>query len=247
MHPLELSAHKDPNPNQSDLTVPKDNGVLQSPTPSFAESFSTAFTSPGDEIQGAARFILPSLAPPRSLRKTVSVDSFAQYNHDGFRNQSNRFPEPSGSHVYGIVPETQRGSDAQVWPRRHHDESLISHHLDRESPSPPDSDVERYDPVEQAAIEHFQHVSLKSQDPSQAPIRPGDLSLPSRTQSSSAVASPSSYGTREHLPSISASLHISSRRGSAFATTAARVRSGSLGYNPSKRSIINPPISPPVN
>jgi hypothetical protein len=256
LSPLETSAQKDPSPaaGQSNLSVPKDKDAanfLQSPTPSFAESFSTAFTSPDDEVEEATRLGLSSLAPPQSLRKSVSVDSFTPH---GSRTQLNSSPEPSHSDVHKTVPVTQRRSDdAQVWPGRHN-ESLNALRRDHESSSPPDSDIDRYDPISLPAIERFRHPSLKSQDPSKAPIRPGDLSLPSRTQSSSAVASSSGHGPREreHLPSMpSPSLQASSRRGSAFPSpTVGRVRSGSLGYNPpnsSKRTIINPYISPSVS
>jgi len=258
LSPLETSEQKDPNPaaGQSNLSVPKDKDAahfLQSPTPSFADSFSTAFTSPDDDVEEATRLGLSSLAPPHSLRKSVSVDSFTPYNDDS-RTQLNSSPEPSHSNVYNNVPVTQRRSDdAQVWPGRHN-ESLNAFRRDHESSSPPDCDIDRYDPISLPAIERFRHPSLKSQDPSKASIRPGDLSLPSRTQSSSAVASPSGHGPREreHLPSISSPLpQASSRRGSAFATpTVGRVRSGSLGYNPpnsTKRTIINPHISPSVS
>lgn len=255
--PLETPA-QDPNPaaGQSNLSVPKDKNAvkfLQSPTPSFAESFSTAFTSPDDEVEEATRLGLSSLAPPQSLRKSVSVDSF---NPHGSRTQLNSSPEPFHSNVHNTVPVTQRRSDdAQVWPGRHN-ESLNALRRDHESSSPPDSDIDRYDPISLPAIERFRHPSLKSQDPSKAPLRPGpgDLSLPSRTQSSSAVASSSSHGPREreYLPSIpSPSFQASSRRGSVFPSpTVGRVRSGSLGYNPptsSKRTIINPYISPSVS
>jgi hypothetical protein len=258
LSPLETSLKKDPNPaaGQSNLSVPKDRDAarfLQSPTPSFAESFSTAFTSPDDEVDEATRLGLSSLAPPQSLRKSVSVDSFTPYNRDGSRTQLNSSPEPSHSNVYSAVPVAQRRSDAQVWPGRHN-ESLNALRRDHESSSPPDSDIDRYDPISLPAIERFRHASLKSQDPSKPPLRAGDLSLPSRTQSGSAVASSSGHGPREreHLPSLSsASLQASFRRGSAFAPpTVGRVRSGSLGYNPpnsSKRTIFNPHIPPSVS
>lgn len=258
LSPLDTSEQNDPNPaaGQSNLSVPKDKDAaqfLQSPTPSFADSFSTAFTSPDDEVEEATRLGPSSLAPPQSLRKSVSVDSFTPYNRDGSQTQLNSSPEPSHSNVNNTVPVTQRRSDgAQVWPGRHN-ESLNALRRDHESPSPPDCDIDRYDPISLPAIERFRHLSLKSQDPSKASIRPGDLSLPSRTHSSSAVASSSGHSPREreHLPMSSPPLQASSRRGSAFATpTVGRVRSGSLGYNPpnsAKRTIINPHISPSVS
>ena len=261
LSPLETSAQKDPNlvVGQSNLSIPKDKDAahfLQSPTPSFAESFSTAFTSPDDEVEEATRLGLSSFAPLQSLRKSVSVDSFTPYNRDGFegsRSQLNSSPEPSHSNVHNTLPATQRRSDAQVWPGPQY-ESLNVLHRDHESSSPSGSDVDRYDPTSLPAIEPLRHTSLKSQDPSKPPVRPGDLSLPSRTQSSSAVASSSGHSPREreHLPSISSlSLQASFRRGSAFATpTVGRVRSGSLGYNPpnsSKRTITNPHIPPSVS
>ena len=243
----------DPNlaAGQSNLSVPKDKDAahfLQSPTPSFAESFSTALTSPDNQVEEAARLGLSSLAPPQGLRKSVSVDSFAPYNRDDSRNQSNPSPKPSHFNVYNAIQETQRRSDAQVWPKRHN-ESLTALRRDHESSSPLDSDIDRYDPISLPAIERFRHLSLKSQDTIKAFPRAGDLSLPSRTQSSNLVASSSghSHREREHLPSMSSP----SRRGSAFTTpTSGRVRSGSLGYNPpnsSKRMIINSHIPPYVS
>ncbi|KAF8973945.1 ras guanine nucleotide exchange factor domain-containing protein [Flammula alnicola] len=253
--PLALPSHPESTLGSVTPPVPKakePSHFLQSPALSFAESFSTAYTSPSREEEDETTRLGPSsLAPPQNLRKSVSVDSFAQYSREGSRSQSNESSEPPRNLVYGIQVETQAHSDKPAWSPRHRGESLSSMHRDYDSSFPLDSDVDRYDPISLPAIERFRHQSLKGQDPSKTFIRGGELPLPSRAQNSSSATTPNDR-ERESLPSISStsSLQSASRRGNAYVTpSAGRMRSGSLGYNPSsssKRTVVNPHNPPPI-
>lgn len=206
--------------------------LQQSPALSLAESFSTAYTSapPGQELTEISHLDPSSLAAPQSLRKSLSVDSFAQYNRDSYKNHSNESAEPNRNMMYGLTVNTQAQPTIPIFPPRSRGESLSFLQQDHEPPFPPDPDVDRYDLLSHTALEHARRLSLKTQEPSSASLRGGDLTLPARTPASP-TTTPNHSELRE-LPTISSSTSLqSSSRKIHTAHPAGRLRSGSLGYN----------------
>ncbi|KAF9526442.1 ras guanine nucleotide exchange factor domain-containing protein [Crepidotus variabilis] len=207
--------------------------ILRSPAPSFAESFATARTSPDDDedadFVSLTRLGPPSstLAPPQSLRKSISVDSFAQYN------SSRQLDSPR-------TPVEQHLS-RQPWISRHRGESLSS--VDHPVARPMDADGDRYDPLSAAATERYRRASLKVHEPPKSSIRAGDLPLPSRSHNNS-------ISTTASAPGISESIPPSSSRPSSFKLGSSRSRSGSMNHvhsNPLKRIVIDTQVSLPRN
>lgn len=206
--------------------------LQQSPALSLAESFSTAYTSapPGQELTEISHLGPSSLAAPQSLRKSLSVDSFAQYNRDSYKNHSNESAEPNRNMMYGLTVNTQAQPTIPIFPPRSRGESLSFLQQDHEPPFPPDPDVDRYYLLSHTALEHARRLSLKTQEPSSASLRGGDLTLPARTPASP-TTTPNHSELRE-LPTISSSTSLqSSSRKIHTAHPAGRLRSGSLGYN----------------
>lgn len=256
--PLETSPF---NANTDNLLVPadKDSASFQSPSLSFAESFSTALSSPGEGSEETSKLPLSSLSPLQNLRKSISVDSFVQYGREGSRSYSNQSPK----HLKNGLYDTDTGTDGNThpemepWSGRHHGENSGSSSVprDHDSPSPLDFDVDRSDSLSDAnSSERFRRISLKTQEPSISFVRGGHLPLPSRARNNSASMAPTVAipWERGALPTVSSmsSLQSPSPRGSTYETSpAGRMRSGSLGYNPpqsSKRAIVNPHIPLPV-
>ena len=256
--PLGISLQEKSTPDMA-LTKPVSRGneapkVAPSPSPSFADSFATAYTSPVDENDEISRLGPSSLAPPQSLRKSISVDSFAKYGRDGARsNRKNGTASPDSprSPVYGSPVESAVRPDRKPWSGRIRGESLSLMQRDHCIPPALDSDGDRYDPL--TSIERFRRVSLKNPDPLRSAIRGGDLPLPSRSQTSSMSGTPTNTTPREGLSQVpsSSSLASSSKRPFNFAVAnPGRSRSGSLGYAPPsapKRMVINTHIAPPVS
>ncbi|CAA7265781.1 unnamed protein product [Cyclocybe aegerita] len=245
-----------PSPNKLPVPTNRDSATfLKSPAPSFAESFNTAFTSQVEDSDDTTRLVHYSLAPPQNLRKSISVDSFAQYGRDGsrsIRGYPNSPSEQPQAPLHATQAESQVRPDRQPWVGRNRGESLSSVHRDH-GPSPLDSDVDRYDPLNLPALERFRRASLKNQDTSKPSIRGGDLPLPARSHNLSvtpslATNSTTSSPTISNSPSTSA-FPPSARRITGYsAANPGRTRSGSLGYNPpnsSKRMVINPHVSIP--
>ena len=218
--------------------------VRQSPSLSVADSFSTAYTSaiPPDGLEETNHLGSSSLVLPQSLRKSVSVDSFAQYTGDECSSGSgDPSAGPSRNLVYGIPFEAQAESSLPAWSSRLRGQSLSSIQRDYEPPFRPDFDVDRYDPLSLSRVERFRRQSLKSPEVPIPSVRAGDLTLPARTTTMNAPS------LREHgdLPSVSStsSLQSTSRRSNPFVPhPAGRLRSGSLGYMPAKRTVVNPHI-----
>lgn len=236
--PLELPAY-----DVSFLSVPPSDPIssrpLQSPSLSLAESFSTAYTSATspDDNPESTRLLSSSLAPPYSLRKSISVDSFAQYTRDARAPLAeNQLP------AYGTSAGTER--EPISWSSRSRGQSLSSIQPDHPPSFPLDSDVDRYEPLSVSPTERFRRQSLKSPESPMSPLRGGDLTLPSRTSS---TITPNPY-ERGDFPSVASasSLQSSSKRANAYQhqlPPAGRLRSGSLGYNmPSTKTIMNPHI-----
>lgn len=219
--------------------------LLQSPSPSVADSFATAYTSaiPADGLEETNLLGSSSLAPPQSLRKSLSVDSFAQYAGDDCRSgSSNPSVGSSRNLVYGIPFDGQGESSIPAWSSRSRGQSLSSMQRDHEPTFPPDSYVDCYDPLSMSRRERFRRQSLKSPEAPTPSVRAGDLTLPARISTTNAP----SIREDGELPLVSStsSLQSFSRRGSPFVThPAGRLRSGSLGYNlPAKRTVLNPHI-----
>lgn len=221
-------------------TRPDDSDYISfSPTLSFAESFSTAHTSHTqfDSSQSPTQPVSPLNAPLQSLRKSLSVDSFAQYNRPTLAPRPSRGNSTSGSsRVFTTSTDLKR-------------EREFRRPVDEESSV--DSDVERSDPLN-SPIDRYRHTSLKDQPRPQ--IRGGELPLPSRTPaltstpSVSSIASTSTNSsTLEDWPrQQSQSLQFFPGRGeTSLPPLSGRMRSGSLGMYPSagKRMLINTQVS----
>ncbi len=85
--------------------------VRQSPSLSVADSFSTAYTSaiPPDGLEETNHLGSSSLGLSQSLRKSVSVDSFAQCTGDESRSgPGDPSAGPSRNLVYGIPLKSKR-------------------------------------------------------------------------------------------------------------------------------------------
>jgi hypothetical protein len=221
---------------------PDDSDYISfSPTPSFAESFSTAHTRL-DSNQSSTPLLSPH-APLQNLRKSLSVDSFVQYNHDNYPTTSPRPTRASLSSTLGpgtsraFTASTDRNRDRQF--RRPLDEDFSV-----------DSDVERSDPLN-GPLDRYRHTSLKDPRPL---VRGGELPLPSRTPALSTTSSVSSIAstltsssTLEDRPrQQSHSLQFfPGRAGTSLSPSSGRIRSGSLGIYPNtaKRVLINTQVS----
>ncbi|KAJ2927137.1 hypothetical protein H1R20_g9946, partial [Candolleomyces eurysporus] len=228
---------------------------VKSPVPSFADSFSTAYTSPTKDED--SDFQQRLLAPPLNhhLRKSISVDSFVSTNLNGARttraNSTADLDSPQNrAYVHSTAPSTNQG---RIWSGRARGASVSTVQDGSESPTLLDSDVERFDPVK-APAERYRHVSLKVQEGRRPSLRGGELLLPARSQGLSATSSMSSVVTgsansspREAHPALRSvtSLHASSLRNPNLPTRSdiGRARSGSLGVHgaqyPAKRMTID--------
>jgi hypothetical protein len=207
-----------------------------SPTLSFAESFSTAYTQFDSNLPPVS----PPHAPLQNLRKSFSVDSFAQYHRDKHPTLA---PRPTRGN------STSGQSRAFATPTDRKREREFRQPVNEESSV--DSDVERSDPLNSPNERHRQ-TSLKDQP--RPLIRGGELPLPSRTpalvftSSMSSIASTSTVSsTLEDWPrQQSQSLQFFPGRGeNSLPPSSGRIRSGSLGVYPSagKRMLINTQVS----
>jgi hypothetical protein len=217
---------------------PDDSDISFSPALSFAESFSTAYSQFDSNLPSTPP-VSPPYAPLQSLRKSLSVDSFAQYHRDKqptLAPRSVRGNSTLGSRAFATPTELKREREF---------------HLPVNEESSVDSDVDRSDPLSRP-IERFRQSSLKDQP--RPLVRGGELPLPSRTPvltstpSMSSIASTSTNSsTLEDWPrQQSQSLQFFPGRGETFLPPlSGRMRSGSLGVYPSagKRMLINTQVS----
>ncbi|GLB36172.1 putative guanine nucleotide exchange factor for Ras-like small GTPases [Lyophyllum shimeji] len=238
------------HPNSSSLRQSEDpNDIPFSPTPSFAESFATAYTSQTDLENAAALSPSSSLAPMQGLRKSISVDSFAKFGRDvhphiaphSTRVDTSPTLDTPRNLVFSAPAALTTESDRLLF-GRHRGSSIGS--VQDGGDSAADSDVERSDPLS-SSVERYRHSSLKDQ--SRPHIRGGELPLPSRTPTLSSTSSMSSMittstssSTMEDVPrqqSLS-SIHSYSGRPIPIAPTG-RIRSGSLGTytNPARHAL----------
>ncbi|KAF9015183.1 ras guanine nucleotide exchange factor domain-containing protein [Cyathus striatus] len=232
--PLQLPAR----PDSPTLSVP----FIQSPAPSFADSFSTALTSP-PAADNVPTLSPDALVPPSNLRKSISVDSFVHYAREQ-PTRSSRSPTVSAAdpskHLPPYIHKRERDHRPSA---RNRGTSIGSVHDRYDSPALVDSDVDRYDPFNPSSA-RFRRGSLKGQDP-QRQIRAGELALPSRAPTLSTASSISSSKTAstgtastsilEEFPHpliASSSLQSLPPRKTATSFTSSnpgRTRSGSLG------------------
>ncbi|RDB28973.1 Ras guanine nucleotide exchange factor P [Hypsizygus marmoreus] len=241
------------------------NYIPFSPTPSFAESFATAFTSHNDAGPENSTSLpaTSSLAPlqTQNLRKSISVDSFVQFGRDVYtssgprpnRGNTGSALDPPRNLVFGVSTTLQaereqfrsgRNRGSSVSSTRDGDESVV------------DSDVERSDPLN-SPVDRYRHTSLKTQDQSRPFVRGGELPLPSRTPTLSSTSSMSSIlsastssSTLEDVPrqlSLSSLSSFPGRRAPLPTNSAGRIRSGSLGMytSPARRILVDTQISNP--
>ena len=155
----------------------------------------TSLESPASPSKNHGRPPL-SLTVPHSLRKSVSVDSFAKLTHESSPSGrgytvSNR--NASQNLVYGRPsPDSPSRPEKYPFSTRHRGDSLVIVHF-RQDPSTSESDIDRYDPL---TTERFRHLSLKNQEMQKPLVRGGELPLPSRTHTTSSV---SEYPRRVYL------------------------------------------------
>ncbi|KAG5635097.1 hypothetical protein H0H81_012453 [Sphagnurus paluster] len=249
---------EEPAPVSLLLPDPEDpNGIPFSPTPSFADSFATAYTSPAD-LDTISAVPSPSLAPLQSLRKSISVDSFVHFGRDhhptGGSSSSRIAPgsilDTPRNLVFGSSPPFTTERD-QVLGGRNRGSSVSTR--DGEE-STFDSDVERSDPL-YSPVERYRHASLKDQ--SRPLIRGGELPLPSRTPTLSTTSSMSSVMSTSTSPTTLEEVprHLSLSSLQFYTRTpqlapSGRIRSGSLGTytNTGRHALINtqmPGVSTP--
>lgn len=237
------------------------NSISFSPTPSFAESFSTAYTSPSPaDSEGTASQLPLSLAPPQGLRKSMSVDSLIPHNrevHSPMGHQPTRSPpsNPPQDLRLGSTTSSKRGGAYNIYTGRSRGYSIGSTRDSNTGDSSAlDSDVERSEPLN-SSIDRYRHTSLKGHDQSRPPIRGGELPLPSRTPTlsstssmNSILSSSTSSSTLENAPRKQSLISLQSfpgREPTPSGLISGRMRSGSLGVytNAGKRMLVNTQIS----
>lgn len=236
------------------------NTISFSPTPSFAESFSTAYTSPSPADSESTTSQLPlSLASPQGLRKSLSVDSLMLHNrevHPPLGHHSARSPptDPPQDLQSGTTASQKRGA-YNIYTGRSRGYSIGSTRDSNTGDSYAlDSDVERSEPLN-SSIDRYRHTSLKGHDQSRPPIRGGELPLPSRTPTlsstssmNSILSSSTSSSTLENAPRKQSLISLQSfpgREPAPSGVISGRMRSGSLGVytNTGKRMLVNTQIS----
>ncbi|TFK77078.1 ras GEF [Pluteus cervinus] len=182
-----------------------------------------------------------TLAPPQTLRKSISVDSFVKYGTESHSPPPSRPPvnmtRPPASSV-SFVQRKDRDQNYLV--SRHRGESLSNIKPVHESHYHVDSDVERSDILGFSGERH-RHPSLRGMDYAKPAIKGGELPLPARapilspasSMGSIMTASTSSTTLEDIPPSVPPpSMPGIPRRGTTSslpATTTSRSRSGSLG------------------
>lgn len=219
-------------------------------------SATTVEVEPSDDSNGESYSTAPDktdvqsrMPPAPSLRKSISVDSFAQYNQKSpvlsgprpNRGHTGSAIEPPRNIVYGVSSSLQKEREEQIQATRNQGVNDNST-KDVMDSALHDSDVERSDTLG-SPVERYRHTSPKPQDHAKPVLRGGELPLPSRTPTLSTTSSLSSVlsdlttnsstleDTARSLSSTSLQLP---RRGTLPAVTApGRSRSGSLGvYSP---------------
>lgn len=239
--PLMLSTQHMDHPSVNETLTGEVSHFLKSPAISFAESFTTAYTSPtpGEEYEDFSRLDMSSLSLSldQDIQHSVTNDSVPRSHQEDIAQTSTGNSFPTFSTGVGAPGEAQVVSMESTWSSRHRGESFSSlvtaHDLDR------DED----EPISPVSGERFRHQSLQSQEAPIPFVRGGDLPLPSRTPTSS-LSGPSAHN--EQIVSSSSLQSIPSQHGSY--NTPGRVRSGSLGFgtpNFSRRTVVNayPPVS----
>lgn len=208
--------------------------LLHSPASSSAKSFTTACTS--TEGQNHVNTLHPpsSLPPPQSLRKSISVDSFAKFSRECSRpGRSYTVSDQNASQslVYALSPESSSRPGKHGPSVRHRGESMGTVYIDQDSPL--ESDTDRYDPLI-TSKERFRHLSLKNLEMQKPLVRGGELPLPSRAQQNTSL-SPLNINNMTNLSTIRPSLAShpsfdSSKRVNSYnSLNSSRSRSGSLG------------------
>lgn len=218
-------------------------------------SFMTAMSSspgegtPADGPSGSSSPAhLSSLAPPQSLRKSFSVDSFVRREvpKSGTRTKRTNtdlampvpvLPPPGGSHDYEHRARQEAARSRGV---------SVSTQGDYEPSIAEDSDLELWPTSRRRA-------SLKGKDQQQPFVRPGELKLPPRMPALSSASSISTISTepsspREDYRRLHATTSMQSIPGRivnpALASISGRARSGSLGVKVAGRpTYINIPVS----
>lgn len=238
-----------PDPSHStSLSIPShrdSSSYLHSPIASSLasqDSFSAALSSssPMNPDGPTPDHLLPSsssLAPPASLRKSISVDSFVNYGREASSSSTTTRPNrvhtesamhPPKSLIFSTGLKPEREQRAPTGRTRGSSISVVADEYD-----PTLSDTERYGPLNTVS-EGVRRTSLKDQR--KPVIRGGELPLPSRSLTLSTTSSISSISTT-HEDSPHVNTHISSssqpRRGTTLSLDAippsGRIRSGSLG------------------
>lgn len=220
-------------------TLAGDIPHFKSPAISFAESFTTAYTSQfGEEYEEFSRLDMSSISLSQDVQNSAGENSIP-LSHQGDSGQDSTINStPASATAIGAPSVSQAAPKEPTWSSRHRGESFSSlmttHDLDR------DED----EPISPAPVERFRHQSLQSQEAPIPFVRGGDLPLPSRAPIGSQSNSPPVHN--EQIVSSSSLQSIATQHNSY--NTAGRVRSGSLGFgtpNFSRRTVGNayPPVS----
>jgi hypothetical protein len=232
--PLMLSSPHIEYPSVNETLAEDVHHFLKSPAMSFAESFTTAYTShtPGEEYEDFTRLDISSLSLSQDIQKSVSEDAGSRSHQEDYAQHSTANSALTSSTGTGAHGDAQAVPREPIWSSRHRGESFSSlvtaHDLDRD-------EDESVSPV---SGERFRHQSLQSQEAPMLFVRGGDLPLPSRTPMGSMSNSSANYS--EQIVSSTSLQSIPSQHSSYNAP--GRVRSGSLGFsapNFSKRTVVN--------
>jgi hypothetical protein len=198
--------------------------LLHSPASSSAKSFTTACTSTEGQNHVNTRYPL-SLPPPQSLRKSLSVDSFAKLGPQSSRS-GRGYTVPGQNPLHNLACGDSPSRPEKHTSIRHRGESFSTLYVDQDS-SPSESDIDRYDPLTISSTERFRHLSLKNPEIHKPLVRGGELPLPSRAQQNTNIIT--SFSS-VRPPLASQSSFDSSKRGNSYSSlNASRSRSGSLG------------------
>jgi hypothetical protein len=208
-----------------------------STSPASRNSFTTALSSTPASAEGPSRPSSPvhhlSLAPPQSLRKSISVDSFRRdvpkpvtrpkRTNTDLALQVPVFPPPSALRDYEHRALQQATRNRRI---------SLSTQGDCNPSIGEDSDLEPWPSSRR-------RVSLKGKDQQHPFVRPGELKLPPRMPTLSSASSISSLSTAPSSPREEYRLHATTSMQSipgrmanpVLANISGRARSGSLGVN----------------
>jgi hypothetical protein len=189
-------------------------------------SFTTALSSsPMNQSRTASPMYHPSLAPPQSLRHSISVDSFVRKEVPKINTRTKR----TNTDLAMPVP-VRHSLSPDYEPRAVKRSRRVSFSTDDDPSVTGDSDLELWPSSRR-------RPSLKAKEQQQPFIRPGELKLPPRMPILSTAPSSAREGYRR--PHATTSMQfIPGRINPALPNMSGRARSGSLGVK-ARPTLIN--------